>query len=127
MIIVTSSLSGIFPEGQAITSGLYHLEPSEGDAGNSGTADTINWSLGSAFKSTLTGNVTYTFSNPATGGSYVLRVLTGAGGFSVTWPATVKWAGTAPTITVTAGRMDLLNFYFDGTNYYGSFVQNYTP
>lgn len=111
-----------------VTFGNYHLEPSEVDDGNSGTADTIDWSAGSAHKSTLTGNVTYTFSNPVTGGSYVLRVLTGAGSFAVTWPGTVKWpGGVAPTITVTAARMDLFNFYWDGTNYYGSFAQNYTP
>lgn len=108
--------------------GNYHLEPSEVDDGNSGTADTIDWSAGSAHKSTLTGNVTYTFSNPVTGGAYALRVLTGAGSFTATWPATVKWAGgTAPTITTTASRMDLINFYYDGTNYYGSYTQNYTP
>lgn len=111
-----------------VTFGNYHLEPSEVDDGNSGTADTIDWGTGSAHKSTLTGNVTYTFSNPVTGGSYVLRVLTGAGSFTVTWPATVKWpGGVAPTVTVTAARMDLFNFFFDGTNYYGSYAQNYTP
>lgn len=114
--------------GTQLTFGNYHIEPGETDAGNSGTADTIDWSLNSAQRSTLTGNVTYTFSNPVTGGSYVLRVLTGAGSFTATWPATVKWAGgTAPTITTTASRMDLVNFYYDGTNYYGSYTQNYTP
>lgn len=108
--------------------GNYHIQPSEVDDGNSSTADTIDWSTGSAHKSTLTGNCTYTFSNPETGGSYVLRVLTGSGGFTATWPSSVKWAGgTGPTITTTASRMDLINFYYDGTNYYGSFTQNYTP
>lgn len=112
----------------SIIFGNYHVEPSEFDDGNSSTADTIDWSQGSAHKSTLTGNVTYTFSSPQTGGAYVLRVLTGAGSFTATWPATVKWpSSTAPTITVTAARMDLVNFYYDGTNYYGSFTQNYTP
>lgn len=111
-----------------VTFGNYHMEPGETDAGNSGTSDTIDWSLNSSQKSTLTGNVTYTFSNPQTGGAYVLRVLTGAGSFTVTWPSSVKWAGgSAPTVTTTASRMDLFNFYYDGTNYYGSYVQNYTP
>lgn len=113
--------------GTQITFGNYHLEPSEVDDGNSGTSDTIDWSAGSVHKSTLTGNVTYTFSNPVTGGVYVLRVLTGAGSFTVTWPATVKWAGSAPTVTTTASRMDLFTFLYDGTNYYGTYAQNYTP
>jgi hypothetical protein len=40
----------------------------------------------------------------------------------------VKW-GTAgaPTITATAGKMDILTFVADGTNWYGSAVQGYTP
>lgn len=114
--------------GTQATFGNYHMEPSEVDAGNSGAADTIDWSACAAQKSTLTDNVTYTFSNPVTGGTYVLRVLTGAGSFTVTWPATVKWAGgVAPTITTTASRMDLISFYYDGTNYYGSYTQDYTP
>jgi hypothetical protein len=114
--------------GTQITFGNYHLEPSEVDDGNSSTADTIDWSAGSAHKSTLTGSCTYTFSNPVTGGSYVLRVLTGAGSFTVTWPATVKWTGgSTPTVTATASRMDLFSFYYDGTNYYGTYVQNFTP
>lgn len=101
----------------------------ETDDGNSSTADTIDWSVGSAHKSTLTGNVTYTFTAPSAAGTpLVLRILTGAGSFTVTWPATVKWpSGTAPTITTTASRMDLCSFLYDGTNYYGSCSQNYTP
>ena len=40
----------------------------------------------------------------------------------------VKW-GTAgaPTITSTAGTMDILTFFADGTNWYGSIAQGYTP
>lgn len=106
----------------------YRLDPVEFDDGNSGTSDTIDWANGSAHKSTLTGNVTYTFSNPVTGGAYLLKVLTGAGSFTVTWPGTVIWSGgAAPTVTTTAARADLFNFYWDGTSYYGSYSQNYTP
>jgi len=112
----------------ALKKGNYHIEPSEYDAGNSSTAQTIDWSNGSAQKSTLTGNVTYTFSNGVTGGAYVLKIATGAGSFTATWPAAVKWAGgTAPTITTTASRVDLVNFYYDGTTWFGSYSQNYTP
>ncbi len=40
----------------------------------------------------------------------------------------VKWSGgTAPTITATLSRMDIITFVSDGTNWYGSFVQNFTP
>jgi hypothetical protein len=110
-----------------VKSGNYHTEASEVNDGNSGTADTIDWGTGSAHLSTLTGSVTYTFSNPQAGGNYTLRIATGAGGFTVTWPAAVKWAsGVAPTITVTASKVDIIKFYYDGTSYYGQvFGQNY--
>jgi hypothetical protein len=50
------------------------------------------------------------------------------GGRSVTW-STVKYpGGTAPTITATASRMDILSFFADGTNWYGTLIgANYTP
>jgi hypothetical protein len=40
----------------------------------------------------------------------------------------VKWnSAGAPTITATAGKMDILTFVSDGTNWYGSYSQGYTP
>jgi hypothetical protein len=37
----------------------------------------------------------------------------------------VKWTGgTAPTITATASAVDLISFIADGTNWYGSAIQN---
>jgi hypothetical protein len=40
----------------------------------------------------------------------------------------VKWGSSgAPTITATAGKMDILTFIADGTNWYGSAAQGYTP
>jgi hypothetical protein len=125
---LTSPVLNTATIGTSLIFSNYHLEPGETDSGNSGTSKTIDWSANSAQKSTLTGSVTYTFSNPQTGGAYVLRVIQGSGPYTITWPATVKWpAGTAPTITTTNGHMDLFNFYWDGTDYYGSFTQDYTP
>ena len=62
------------------------------------------------------------------GKSFLLKLRTGAGGYTVTW-STVKWpGGTAPTLTSTASRMDIFSFFADGTNWYGCTVgQNYTP
>lgn len=111
-----------------ITFGNYHLEPCENDAGNSSTAQTLDLSTCSSQKSTLTGNVVYTLSNPVTGGTYLFKILTGAGSFTATWPAAVKWSGsTTPTITTTAGKVDLASCYYDGTDYFCNITQNYTP
>lgn len=91
-------------------------------AGNSSTALTVNWNNGAAQHVTLTGNCTFTFSNPRAGSAYVLRLLQDATGSRlVTWPAAVKWTGAiAPTLSTTAAAIDLINFYYDGTSYLGT-------
>ena len=112
---VTTKINGI----------LYFVEF---DDGNSGAADTIDFSVANKHKSTLTANCTYTFTAPPGPTNTVLRIVT-TGSFTATWPATVKWAGgTAPTITLGAGSpptaTDIIAFYFDGTNYHGSYSQD---
>lgn len=95
--------------------------------GNSSTAQTIALTNGTVQTCTLTGNCTFTMPTATAGKSFILLLKTGAGAFTSTFTG-VKWpAGTAPTITVTASRMDVLSFFADGTNWYGTFVQNYTP
>jgi len=78
---------------------------------------------------TLGGNVTITMPTATSGKSFIMYLKQDAtGSRTVTW-STVKWAGgTAPTITSTASRQDILSFFADGTNWYGVVVgQNYTP
>lgn len=119
-------LSAIGPNGE-ITFGKYHLEPGENNAGNSSTAQTIDWSVKSSQKSTLTGNVTYTFSNLQSGGAYVLHVAGGSGGFTMTWPGSVTWlnaTNTAPASPPSSGTA-IINFYYDGTTAWGSFATTY--
>jgi len=93
----------------------------------SGTAQTLDISAATIIDITLTGNCTITMPTVANGKSFVVRLRTGAGSFTATFTG-VKWpAGTAPTITVTAARMDRFAFEADASNWYGSGVQNYTP
>ncbi len=98
------------------------------DDGNSSTADTIDFSIGPFHKSTLTGNVTYTFTAPAAGSVVVLKVIQGSGPYTITWPAAVHWpSGTAPTLTVTNGKVDVFTFlYMDSVYYSVTSGQNYT-
>lgn len=99
------------------------------DNGNSGTAKTIDWNAGNHQKLTLTGNCTLTLNNPKDGARYLLNIFQdGTGGRTITWPADVVWpAGVAPTLTATAGKMDLIVLVFDATTtkYYGSYNLNY--
>lgn len=94
----------------------------EVDNGNSGTSKTISFQVSDAQKLTLTGNCTLTFTNTSAGGAYVLRLVQdGTGSRTVTWPAGTKWpGGTTPTLTTTAGAIDIISIYYDGTNYYGN-------
>ena len=100
----------------------------ETDNGNSGTADTIDWTLSNKQKSTLTGNCTFTFTAPPGPCSLILKLVQDAtGSRTVTWPATVHWSGgTAPTLTTTASKVDLISFYYDGTTYFGTSSLNFT-
>jgi hypothetical protein len=106
--------------------GNYHVEPFEYAAGSSGTAITIALNNGSSQAITLTGNATFTLTNPQAGGIYILRLIQdGTGSRLVTWPS-IKWqGGTAPILTTTAGKIDLISLYWDGTFYYGSASLDY--
>ena len=114
--------------GHTLTYRLFGSDQ-EVDNGNSGTSDTIDWNAGVNQKSTLTGNVTYTFTAPTIDGTYIcrLRLLQdGTGGRTVTWP-TVTWAGNAaPTIETTLNRNTIVTFYITRvsgvTTYFGSAV-----
>ncbi len=94
----------------------------EFDTGNSGTTKTIDFSLHRLNKSTLTGNVTYTFTAPTRANNVVLHLLEdGTGGRTITLPASVKFTGgTTPTFTTTANAHNVLACYTDATNYYCS-------
>ena len=98
------------------------------DNGDSGTADTIDWTLGNKQKTLLTGNATLTFTDPGGPTSLMYRVVQDTtGNRTITWPATVKWAGgVIPTLSGGANAIDIVAFYFDGTNYYGTFSANFS-
>ena len=87
----------------------------------------LDLSTGNYFTKTISGNSTFTFSNPAASGtvSIFMLELTHSSG-TVTWPGTVKWnADTAPTLT--AGKTHLFMFVTDdnGSRYRGSALVDY--
>ena len=95
------------------------------------TSNTLSLTNGTVQTATLTASTACTFTMPtATAGkSFILLLKQAAttGGGTATFTG-VKWSVLgAPTITSTAGKMDILTFVTDGTNWYGSYVQGYTP
>lgn len=91
-----------------------------------GATVAVNWNNGLVQKVTLGGNRTFTFSNPVAGARYLLELTQDSSGSrTATWP-TIKWqGGSAPTLTTTAGKTDLIALLWDGANYFGQASLNY--
>ena len=90
-----------------------------------GTVD-LDLADGNTFQHTASGgNVTFTFSNPpASGksGSFTLKWIQDSSDRTITWPASVDWAGgSAPSVTSGSAKVDVYTFFtFDGgTTWYG--------
>jgi hypothetical protein len=99
--------------------------------GTVGASSTISLTSGTVQTATLTSATPCTFTMPtATAGkSFILLLKQPASGTPTTATFTGVKYGTAgaPTITATVGKMDILTFVADGTNWYGSYTQGYTP
>jgi len=95
------------------------------------TTNTISLTSGTVQTATLTASTACTFTMPtATAGkSFVLLLKQAAstGNGTATFTG-VKWnSNGTPTVTATAGKMDIFSFVADGTNWYGNVSQGYTP
>jgi hypothetical protein len=99
--------------------------------GTVSSSHTLALTNGTVQTATLTASTACTFTMPtATAGkSFILLLKQAAstGNGTATFTGVKFSGGTAPTITATAGKMDILTFTADGTNWYGNFSQNYTP
>ncbi len=99
--------------------------------GTVSSSHTLALTSGTVQTATLTASTACTFTMPtATAGkSFILLLKQAAstGNGTATFTG-VKWssAGT-PTMTATAGKMDIFSFVSDGTNWYGNVTQGYTP
>lgn len=82
-------------------------------------AVTVDWSSAQHYyQNEPTGNITYTFTAPS--GPCHLQLYIHSDGTSAaktfTWPASVIWLGAQ--WTHTANKKAIINFWYDGTNYY---------
>jgi hypothetical protein len=73
---------------------------------------------------TITANRTLALSNASVGQSFIIRIVQGGvGSFTVTWFTTIKWpGGSAPTLTTTAGKTDVLGFLCTSSGNYDGFI-----
>jgi hypothetical protein len=95
------------------------------------SSSTLSLTNGTVQTATLTASTACTFTMPtATAGkSFILLLKQAAttGNGTATFTDVKFGTSGAPTITATAGKMDILTFVADGTNWYGSAAQGYTP
>ena len=93
-----------------------------------GSTASINWNNGNIQTFTLTGSTTFTFSNPQNGATYILviRQASSVGSYTITWP-TISWSGAVtPVMTATVNKYDIYTLIYVNSQYYGSYVQNFT-
>ena len=88
----------------------------------------VTLSNGTIQKITTSGATTITLPSSVSGKSFTV-IVSYAAADTLTWAggSTLKWAGgTTPTPTSATGKIDIFNFYQDGTNTYGAiYGQNY--
>lgn len=88
-----------------------------------GSAYTVNIATSTIFVLTLnSATCTFTFPSVTMGKSFVLVLIQDAtGGLAVTWPSTVDFGGTNPTLSV-ANKCDIISFIATGTKWQGVVV-----
>lgn len=87
----------------------------------------IDWSkyrnVGGLYTKTLSANSTFTFSQLTAGQTIIVRLTNTASNYTVTWP-TVKWTGGTPPVMTVGAKSDVYTFVYDGTDVFGSYVQD---
>lgn len=95
------------------------------------SAHTLSLTSGTVQTATLTASTACTFTMPtATAGkSFILLLKQAAstGNGTATFTGVKYGSAGTPTMTATAGKMDIFSFVADGTNWYGNVTQGYTP
>jgi hypothetical protein len=139
-IIDTNNSSLVFYEDVSDTFGEWRLKGNQ-FAKNSGfdkpvdvvpgSSVTCNAQISKMHRLTLTtGVTTFNVNNLKAGERMVIAITQGASAWTIAgWTSntqSIHWpASTAPTITVTASKRDVITFVNDGSYIYGSVVANY--
>ena len=130
-IVTTGTVSGATPTLAAHLTRKDYVDAyavqTEADDGNSGTADTIAFTLTSSFhKSTATGNCTYTYTFPSSVGAFVHEIYQdGTGGHTSALSSNIKNKTAIESIlnaNTVAGTVCVVSYVWNGTFAVGSVV-----
>ena len=74
-------------------------------------------------------DITFTFTDPSGPTNVTLLLFQdGTGSRTATWPASIHWAGgSAPTLTTTAGQLDIIGCIYRSSVYYCQSSLNFAP
>jgi len=98
------------------------------DIGSASSSCAVDWAINNKCHVLMDSPTTsFTFSNPLGHTNILMKLVQdGSGSRLAEWPATVKWPyGVQPTLSTTAGATDIINFYFDGSAYYGAITKGF--
>ena len=71
----------------------------------------------------LGGNRTLALANGVVGQAFVIRLIQGTGGQTVTWFSTIKWPfGLAPVLSTTSGKTDVFGFLCTSAGNYDGYI-----
>ena len=108
---------------------IVYFDAETANTRGDGATGAIDWTHNQKQKVTITGTgITCNFTNPTGPCNLVLKVIQGDGNDVIgTWDSDIKWVGgSAPTLSTANGAIDILSFYFDGTNYFGVASLNFS-
>ena len=127
-IVISSSNNSVIVNGSLIVAGSINDAAANASSQTLTDGTTISWntSLGKIATVTLGGNRAIANATNLKIGTYILVVKQdGSGSRTLTWSGAYKWpAGVAPTLTTNANATDIMTFYSDGTNMYGTYINN---
>ena len=106
---------------KALLSGHLHAITDAADV-------TVDWSHSATQTVVLDQTSHIIMTNPVDGQVYrlILTQEASGGGHTVTWHDTIRWAGgSAPTLTTTVNKSDIITFLYAGTTWYASITQNF--
>jgi hypothetical protein len=92
--------------------------------GNTGSAETFSYAIAETHSATVDASTTFSLTGATSGvpAYMVLELTVGSSPpYTITWPGTVVWQDTAPTLPTTAGDVMFIELYTrdGGTTWYG--------